>query len=112
VCEIDARTGGRWRIVMRGPDGSEHECGGIYREIVPNSKIVFTNNVIDQQGAIVLEGVTTVDLEDYGDGTRLILTTRAKALQPIGLMMLQGMEPGWAMTIEHLAKLVEQEVAA
>ena len=40
--EADARTGGRYRIVMRGADGEEHDVSGVYREVVPNQKLVFT----------------------------------------------------------------------
>ena len=40
--ETDVRVGGRFRIVMRGPDGEEHDVSGVYREVVPNEKLVFT----------------------------------------------------------------------
>ena len=40
--EADVRVGGRFRIVMRGADGEEHDVSGIYREVVPNEKLVFT----------------------------------------------------------------------
>ena len=40
--ETDVRVGGRFRIVFRGPDGEEHDVGGVYREVVPNQKLVFT----------------------------------------------------------------------
>ena len=38
----DARVGGRYRIEMRRPSGEAHDVGGVYREIVPNEKLVFT----------------------------------------------------------------------
>ncbi|MGC1345749.1 MAG: SRPBCC domain-containing protein [Methyloceanibacter sp.] len=40
--ESDARVGGRFRFAMRGNDGEEHDVNGIYREVVPNEKLVFT----------------------------------------------------------------------
>ena len=40
--ESDARVGGRYRFVMRTPDGEEHDVGGVYREVVANEKLVFT----------------------------------------------------------------------
>ncbi|MGC2409969.1 MAG: SRPBCC domain-containing protein [Methyloceanibacter sp.] len=40
--QADARVGGRFRIVMRSTDGEEHDVGGVYREVVPNEKLVFT----------------------------------------------------------------------
>jgi uncharacterized protein YndB with AHSA1/START domain len=40
--QADARVGGAFRIIMRGADGEEHDVSGIYREVVPNEKLVFT----------------------------------------------------------------------
>ena len=36
----DVRVGGRYRIVMHAPDGEVHRVGGMFREIVPNKKLV------------------------------------------------------------------------
>jgi len=40
--EADARLGGRFRIVMLGADGEEHDVSGTYLEVVRNEKLVFT----------------------------------------------------------------------
>jgi len=42
LAQLDVRVGGRFRIVFGGPDGQAHECAGVYREVVPNRKLVFT----------------------------------------------------------------------
>jgi uncharacterized protein YndB with AHSA1/START domain len=42
VAELDVRVGGRFRIVFGGPDGKAHEVQGVYREVVPNRRLVFT----------------------------------------------------------------------
>jgi uncharacterized protein YndB with AHSA1/START domain len=42
VAEIDPRTGGRYHIVFRGPDGEEHDVSGIYREFSHPDRLVFT----------------------------------------------------------------------
>jgi uncharacterized protein YndB with AHSA1/START domain len=42
VVEVDVRAGGRFRMVFGGPQGTEHECAGIYKEVVPHRKLVFT----------------------------------------------------------------------
>ncbi len=41
--DVDVRTGGRSRIVMRSPEGQEFPNDGVYLEVVPNEKIVFTD---------------------------------------------------------------------
>ena len=40
--EADVRPGGRFNIVFRLLDGSEHNPTGIYLEVVPDKKLVFT----------------------------------------------------------------------
>lgn len=42
LAELDLRVGGAFRIIFGGPRGTEHECAGIYREVMPNRKLVFT----------------------------------------------------------------------
>ncbi len=42
LAELDVRVGGRFRIVFGGPDGKAHEAQGVYREVVPDRKLVFT----------------------------------------------------------------------
>jgi len=41
-CEIDLRPGGKFRTVMRGPEGQEFDNVGCYLEIIPNEKLVWT----------------------------------------------------------------------
>jgi uncharacterized protein YndB with AHSA1/START domain len=42
AAELDVREGGRFRIVFGGAQGTENECAGVYKEVVPNRKLVFT----------------------------------------------------------------------
>src|SRR5688572_31811990 len=41
VCEVDLRPGGKWRFVNRHPKG-EAAFHGVYREITPPDRLVFT----------------------------------------------------------------------
>src|ERR1700693_5467916 len=105
VCEMDVRVGGRWRMVMRGPNGAEYPCEGEYREIVAPERLVFTNNAVDGQGKPLLDGFTTVIFEEAPGGrTKLTLTTRAIGRVDFAPRMLAGMEMGWS---QSLAKLEE-----
>jgi uncharacterized protein YndB with AHSA1/START domain len=40
--ECDARVGGRFRWIMQAPSGEQHDVSGVYREVVPNEKLVFS----------------------------------------------------------------------
>src|SRR5690606_3061016 len=41
--ERDLRAGGACLVVMRSPEGQEFPNPGIYLELIPNQKIVFTD---------------------------------------------------------------------
>jgi len=69
-CEIDPRTGGRYRLVMRAPNGDEHDVSGVYREIVPSEKLVFT---WAWKTTPERESMVTVLLKPDGEGTLLTL---------------------------------------
>jgi uncharacterized protein YndB with AHSA1/START domain len=42
-CEIDLRPGGRFRTVMRSPEGELHPGDGCFLEVVPLERLVFTD---------------------------------------------------------------------
>jgi uncharacterized protein YndB with AHSA1/START domain len=69
--EADARVGGRYRIVARSPDGEEHDVSGVYREVVPDRKLVFT---WAWRSTPERESLVTIELKSDGDGTLLTLT--------------------------------------
>ena len=41
LASIDARIGGRYRISFTMENGEYNEVGGVYREVVPNQRIIF-----------------------------------------------------------------------
>ncbi len=43
AAELDVRPGGANLVVMRGPDGNEFPNRGVYLEVVPNERLVFTD---------------------------------------------------------------------
>jgi uncharacterized protein YndB with AHSA1/START domain len=42
ACTLEVRVGGAWRTVMRSPEGKDHIVSGVYREITPPARLVFT----------------------------------------------------------------------
>jgi uncharacterized protein YndB with AHSA1/START domain len=69
--ESDARTGGRYRFIMRSPDGETHDVSGVFREVVPNQKLVFT---WAWKSTPERESLVTITLKPDGHGTLLTLT--------------------------------------
>ncbi|HVN34915.1 MAG TPA: SRPBCC domain-containing protein [Casimicrobiaceae bacterium] len=70
VLECDVRVGGRYRIVMRTPEGEDNDVSGVYREVVANRKLVFT---WAWKSTPERESVVTVELRAAGRGTELTL---------------------------------------
>ena len=73
IAEVDLRVGGRYRIGMQPPDQEDlHIVGGVYREINPPEKLVFTWSW--EEGMDVGETLVTVEFRDVGGSTEVVLT--------------------------------------
>lgn len=102
----DPRVGGRYHIEMEGKGGEMGKPGakyivdGVYEEIVPNEKLVFTW-VWERPDAS--QTVVTVLLKDKDGGTELTLIherfTTAEDMK--------RHEHGWTGSMEKLARAVE-----
>ncbi len=78
-----------------------------YREIVPGKKLVFENEPLGPNGERLIESLTTVTFSDHPDGTLMEMTTSARALVPMAVSMLQGMDQGWSQSFDKLARFLE-----
>jgi uncharacterized protein YndB with AHSA1/START domain len=99
VCEIDFRVGGIFRICMRASDGNEHYARGVYREVVPSERIVWTNSFEDVPGSEILTTVTFADHE----GKTKITVHQTYSFESDST---RGAPQGWTETLEHLAAYV------
>jgi uncharacterized protein YndB with AHSA1/START domain len=52
-CKIDLRVGGSYLFSMRSPDGQDFWSTGVYREIIPQERIVATGSFADEKGNVV-----------------------------------------------------------
>ena len=109
ICELDARPGGKIRIVMRGPKGSDYDkdfpMPGTSRAVVPNERLVFMAVAEDDAGNHLIESLTRVTFEEQGGKTKLTLHASAIGLARIAVQMLAGMEAGWSGSLDKLAEL-------
>ena len=97
VCEIDLRPGGAFRWVNRAPDGGEgHSFAGIYREIDPPGKLVFTAPDSPDRGA-------TLVFTEEGNRTKLTMTIECVSGQERDAMLQMRVDAGTAQTLENLA---------
>lgn len=69
ACDIDARAGGKYRLVFSHPDAPEPMAfHGRYLEVTPYSRIVWTNEEAGDNGQ-----VTTVTLEEVNGKTLIVV---------------------------------------
>ncbi|HXS07501.1 MAG TPA: SRPBCC domain-containing protein [Rhizomicrobium sp.] len=112
VVEGDIREGGVLHITMHGPKDTPFDMDfpmiKRYREIVPGKKLVFENEPIGPGGERLIDGLTTVTFSDHPDGTLMEMTTVARALAPMAVAMLEGMQAGWSQSFDKLARFLEK----
>jgi uncharacterized protein YndB with AHSA1/START domain len=101
LCEADLRPGGQWRRVMRMPDGSEHPFHGVYRDIVPNERLVYTE-CYEMPSIGSPEWLTTVHFEDVDGLTKLTHSILHNSKEVRDGHLQAGMEAGTIQTMNRL----------
>jgi uncharacterized protein YndB with AHSA1/START domain len=104
--EIDFRPGGVCNICMRSPTGQDHWSKGVYEEISPPDRLVFTSGVVVGD-AKKFTAHTTVTFEEDGAGTRMTVRQTYDIHDPAFRFAVEGAPEGWRTTLDKL----EQEVA-
>jgi uncharacterized protein YndB with AHSA1/START domain len=69
--ELDVRIGGRYRISFDMESGEYSEVGGVYREVVPNEKLVFS---WAWHSTPERESLVTVSVRPDGAGSLMVFT--------------------------------------
>ncbi len=109
VCELDLRPGGAILIHMRSPDGIVYPMRGVFQEVVPPERLVFTSAALDSDGNPMFEVLTTVTFAEEGGKTKQILRARVIKKTAQAAPYLAGMEQGWTQSLERLAAYVSTQ---
>ena len=117
--EWDLRPGGRMFTVMRSPEGEDMPGEGVFLEVVPNEKIVFTNIFEPGWKPQNLSGggcdfamLAIITFEREGSGTRY--TARVRHWDEATLKRHEeiGFHEGWAQCTAQLAEIAEAETVS
>ena len=106
ISEGDLRLGGKWRAVMVSPEGKELPLGGVYREIVPPERLVFTHSWDDASGKPGPETVVTVTLVARGQKTEM--NFRQTGFD--STESRNGHADGWGQSFDRLEELLTAKV--
>lgn len=96
--EVDLRVGGRFRFSF-STDSEYYEVGGVYREVVPGRRLVFSwawHSTPERESQV------TVGLQADGDGTLLTLHHE----QLFDQAARDGHARGWTVGLERMEKLL------
>ena len=107
VVEIDLRVGGAWRYVMVADEGFEVGFHGVYREIVPDERIVSTEIYEGLPEGVSEEEAATVNTATFTetDGrTTVTLLVQATSKVSRDAIIDSGMESG----LQDALDLLEQ----
>jgi uncharacterized protein YndB with AHSA1/START domain len=98
-CEMDLRPGGKWHRSMRVPGGSVITKYGVYREVEPPGRLVFTYGSDYGNGTVDPETVVSLTFTEVPGGTRLTLWHTG--FQDVAVR--DSHIGGWTTTMEKLA---------
>lgn len=107
--ELDARTGGANYIVMRSPEGQDMPMRGVYLEVVPNQRIVFTDAYArpwEPADKPFFTGIVT--FEDEDGQTRYTAQARHWTDEDCEAHEKMGFHEGWGQCADQLAALAKK----
>jgi uncharacterized protein YndB with AHSA1/START domain len=106
VCEVDARSGGKIRIHMKGPDGTVYPMEGKFQEVYPPYRFHFTSGPLDIEGKLVFETSTSVFFEEVEGGTQVVLDVHVTSTTADAPQYLKGMNAGWNQSLDRLNEFI------
>ena len=102
-CELDVRTGGKYRLVFGDDPANPMAFFGEYLDVVPNQRLVWTNEESGADGS-----VTTVTFEEKNGKTTLVMSElypTKEALDAAGTGAQEAMKETFGQLDELLASL-------
>ena len=105
--ETDVRPGGSNLIVMRSPDGTAHPNRGVYLEVIPNEKLVFTDAYTEAWKPSDKPFMTVIlTFEDEGGKTRYTARVVHWTVADREAHEKMGFLEGWGKATEQLCEAV------
>ena len=101
ILQSELRSGGAYRIHMRGPEGDDHWTQGIFREIVEPERLVMSGNWADSAGNPTSpETILTLTFQEHEGKTKLTLHQAVFE----SVTARDAHRGGWSSSLERLAE--------
>lgn len=106
-CEMDVRVGGTYRLVLSRGDSEPMAFFGRYLEVIPASRLVWTNDEGGEAGA-----VTTVTFEEKGGKTLVAMHDLYPSKEALDEAIASGSTSGVGETFEQLHEFLVAQGAS
>jgi uncharacterized protein YndB with AHSA1/START domain len=107
--ELDVRPGGANFVLMRGPDRTEMPNRGVYLEVVPNERLVFTDaytKAWEPSGKPFMTVILT--FADEGGKTRYTARVMHWTVVDREAHEKMGFHEGWGIATDQLTALAQK----
>ena len=108
LIEQDLRAGGRSAMIMRGPNGEESPQDGVYLEVIPHARIVFTDAFTKGWNPAGPFIVGILDFADEDGKTRYTGTARHWTAEAMQQHEAMGFVEGWGKVAEQLEEVAKR----
>jgi uncharacterized protein YndB with AHSA1/START domain len=105
VEKFDSRSGGEWRVVQVGEDGSKHGFRGVNHDVTTPDRICQTFEYEGFPGHVALQ---TATFEPLGNKTKVIAQIVFQSVMDRDGMVASGMRDGADESMERLAELLDK----
>ncbi|HEX9029312.1 MAG TPA: SRPBCC domain-containing protein [Anaerolineales bacterium] len=103
VEKMEVRPGGQWRFVQRDPQGEQFGFHGVYHDVTPSERLVYTFEFEGFPGHVLLE---TVTFEEQNGKTLVTDQSVYQSVEDRDGMVQTGMESGATESMERLVELL------
>ena len=112
VVETDLRAGGATYMLFRGPNGEEFPNRGVYLEVVPQQRLVFTDAYVEAWVPSAEPFMTAIiSFADEAGGTRYEARVRHWSEEAMKRHQSMGFHDGWGKAADQLAAAAQRLTA-
>jgi uncharacterized protein YndB with AHSA1/START domain len=105
IDKMDVRSGGEWRYIQRGPDGSESAFHGVFKTVTPPERYICAWEWEGMPGQAALE---TATLEEQDGTTKVTLAEEFQSVEDRDRALQSGIIDGAIESGDRLAELLEK----
>lgn len=115
---MDVRPGGKSILAMQGPSGNVQYSGGVYEEVIPNQKLVTTDEFMDKDGKFMSAKEAGMSGDDWPDTLRITVEFKSLGANESQIHLVHEGIPknmhddcvsGWSTSLDKLKRLVEHQ---